>query len=76
MMYQPHTPFSVMNTGAEVAAELSKVISAEDIVLMQEIYELTPKDSVSSNDIITKIRAAGHQNAFLCPVGRKPENLF
>lgn len=35
-----------MNTGAEVAAELSKVISAEDIVLMQEIYELTPKDSV------------------------------
>lgn len=40
-----------MNTGAEVAAELSKVISAEDIVLMQEIYELTPKDSVSSNDI-------------------------
>lgn len=67
MMYQPHTPFSVMNTGAEVAAELSKVISAEDIVLMQEIYELTPKDSVSSNDIITKIKAAGHQNAFFMP---------
>lgn len=63
VMYQPHTPFSVINTGDEVADVLPKVMGDDDIILMQEIYEKTPADSVSSNDIISKIREKGHRNA-------------
>ncbi len=63
VMYQPHTPFSVINTGDEVAEVLPKVMSDDDIILMQEIYEKTPADAVSANDIISKIREHGHNNA-------------
>lgn len=64
MMYQPHTPFSVSNTGDEVAEELMKVISPDDVVLMQEIYEITPQDTVSSRDIINKLHQLGHAQAY------------
>ncbi len=75
MMYQPHTPFSVRNTGDEVAMELAKVISPEDIVLMQEIYEITPQDTVSSRDIINKLKSDGHDNSYFMP-GKKETRKF
>lgn len=67
-MYQPHTPFSAVNTGDEVAAEVVKVLDEEDIMIMQEIYELTSQDvGVSSANIINKIKEGGHQKAYFLP---------
>ncbi len=67
-MYQPHTPFSAVNTGDEVADTIAKVLSPEDIMLMQEIYELTPQDvGVSSANIINRIKQNGHSNALFLP---------
>lgn len=67
-MYQPHTPFSAVNTGDEVADAVAKVLAPEDIMLMQEIYELTPQDvGVSSANIINRIKQSGHNNALFLP---------
>ncbi len=67
-MYQPHTPFSAVNTGDEVADAVAKVLAPEDIMLMQEIYELTPQDvGVSSANIINRIKQNGHNNALFLP---------
>lgn len=67
-MYQPHTPFSAINTGDEVADAVAKVLAPEDIMLMQEIYELTPQDvGVSSANIINRIKQSGHNNALFLP---------
>ena len=67
-MYQPHTPFSARNTGDETAAVIARVLSDEDIIIMQEIYELTPADTdISSTHIIEKIKANGHENAHFLP---------
>ncbi len=67
-MYQPHTPFSARNTGDETAAVIARVLSDEDIIIMQEIYELTPNDKdISSADIIAKIKSNGHNKAFFLP---------
>lgn len=67
-MYQPHTPFSAVNTGDEVAAAVAKVLSPEDIMIMQEIYELTPQDiGISSANIINRIKENGHQQALFLP---------
>ncbi len=67
-MYQPHTPFSAVNTGDEVAAAVAKVLAPEDIMIMQEIYELTPQDvGISSANIISQIKANGHANALFLP---------
>ncbi len=62
-MYQPHTPFSVINTRPEMAPALVSSLNREDILIMQEIYELTPQDTISSNDIITDVKKLGHDNA-------------
>lgn len=67
-MYQPHTPFSAVNTGAEVAEAVARVLAPEDIMLMQEIYELTPQDvGISSANIINDIKEKGHLNALFLP---------
>lgn len=67
-MYQPHTPFSAVNTGDEVAAAVAKVLDKDDIMIMQEIYELTPKDvGISSANIIRGIKEKGHTNALFLP---------
>ena len=67
-MYQPHTPFSARNTGDETAAVIARVLSDDDIIIMQEIYELTPDDTdISSEHIINKIKANGHENAYFLP---------
>ena len=67
-MYQPHTPFSAVNTGDEVAAAVAKVLAPDDIMIMQEIYELTPQDvGISSANIISQIKANGHANALFLP---------
>lgn len=67
-MYQPHTPFSAVNTGDEIADAVAKVLSPEDIMIMQEIYELTEKDvGISSANIINRIKQNGHANALFLP---------
>lgn len=67
-MYQPHTPFSAVNTGDETADNIAEVLSPEDIIIFQEIYELTPKDiGISSANIINRIKTNGHKNAFFLP---------
>lgn len=62
-MYQPHTPFSVTNTRDEMAPAFVSVLEQNDILIMQEIYELTPNDNISSNDIINDVKQLGHSNA-------------
>ncbi len=67
-MYQPHTPFSAVNTGDEVADVVAQTLNPDDIMIMQEIYELTPKDvGISSANIINRIRSNGHQQALFLP---------
>ncbi len=67
-MYQPHTPFSAVNTGDEVAAAVARVLSSDDIMIMQEIYELTPQDvGISSANIINRIKENGHNQALFLP---------
>ena len=67
-MYQPHTPFSAVNTGTEVAAAVAKVLSPDDIMIMQEIYELTPQDiGITSANIIRQIKEDGHNLALFLP---------
>lgn len=67
-MYQPHTPFSAVNTGDEMAAEIVKILDEDDIMIFQEIYELTPQDvGISSANIVNKIKELGHKNAFFLP---------
>lgn len=67
-MYQPHTPFSAVNTGNEVADVVAQVLNDDDIMIMQEIYELTPQDvGISSANIINRIKANGHANALFLP---------
>lgn len=67
-MYQPHTPFSAVNTGDEVAEAVAKVLAPEDVMIMQEIYELTEKDvGITSANIINRIKQNGHANALFLP---------
>ena len=67
-MYQPHTPFSAVNTGDEMAAAVAKVLAPNDIMIMQEIYELTPQDvGISSANIIRQIKQNGHDLALFLP---------
>lgn len=67
-MYQPHTPFSAINTGEEVAAAVARVLAPEDIMIMQEIYELTPQDiGITSANIIRQIKQNGHDQALFLP---------
>lgn len=67
-MYQPHTPFSAVNTGDEMATEIVKILGDDDIMIFQEIYELTPNDvGITSNNIVNKIKELGHKNALFLP---------
>ncbi len=76
-MYQPHTPFSAVNTGDEVAMAVAKVLDSEDIIIMQEIYELTPDDvGISSANIIKQIKNYGHQNALFLPHKEDTQNFI
>lgn len=62
-MYQPHTPFSVTNNRAEISKVFADTLGTDDILIMQEIYELTPSDDISSNDVIEDVKKLGHKNA-------------
>ena len=67
-MYQPHTPFSAQNTGAEMAKVIAQTLEPNDIMILQEIYELTEKDvGVTSNNIVKEIILNGHDNALFLP---------
>lgn len=67
-MYQPHTPFSAVNTGDEMAEAVARVLAPEDIMIMQEIYELTPQDvGITSANIINQIKKNGHAQALFLP---------
>ena len=67
-MYQPHTPFSAVNTGDEMAEAVARVLAPEDIMIMQEIYELTPQDvGITSANIINRIKQNGHDQALFLP---------
>lgn len=75
-MYQPHTPFSAVNTGDEVAEAVARVLAPDDVMIMQEIYELTAKDvGISSANIINRIRQNGHANALFLP-GKEDTRRF
>ena len=67
-MYQPHTPFSAVNTGDEMAAEIANVLDDNDVIIIQEIYELTENDvGITSNNIVKEIINNGHPNALFLP---------
>ncbi len=67
-MYQPHTPFSAVNTGNEMAAAIAKVLDKDDIMILQEIYELTPQDiGITSDNIVKEIKKNGHEQALFLP---------
>jgi len=68
-MYQPHTPFSVVNTCSEMASAIAQTLESDDIMILQEIYELTPQDKgVSSNNVVQQIKQKGHSNALFLPL--------
>lgn len=67
-MYQPHTPFSAINTGSEMAQEIADVLEENDVMILQEIYELTKDDvGITSDNIVKEIVKNGHQNALFLP---------
>ena len=67
-MYQPHTPFSAINTGNEMAQEIAQVLEENDIMILQEIYELTKDDvDITSDNIVKEIINNGHKNAMFLP---------
>lgn len=76
-MYQPHTPFSAVNTGSEMAQEIARVLDENDVMILQEIYELTPKDEgITSNNIVKEIINNGHQNAIFLPAKADTKNFI
>lgn len=76
-MYQPHTPFSAINTGDEMAAVIAKTLSPKDIMILQEIYELTPADvGITSQNIVNKIKENGHKLALFLPTKRDTEKFI
>lgn len=67
-MYQPHTPYSAVNTGNEMAHEIADVLEKNDVMILQEIYELTKDDvGITSDNIVKEIIKNGHQNALFLP---------
>ncbi|MBR1948598.1 MAG: hypothetical protein IKA30_02260 [Alphaproteobacteria bacterium] len=76
-MYQPHTPFSAVNTGSEMAEEIAKVLDDNDIMILQEIYELTADDiGITSNNIVKDIINNGHKNALFLPTKDDTKNFI
>ena len=76
-MYQPHTPFSAVNTGDEMAIAIAKTLSPDDIMILQEIYELTPKDvGITSNNIVNKIKEEGHKQTLFLPTKNDTEKFI
>lgn len=75
-MYQPHTPFSAVNTGSEMAQEIADVLEENDIMILQEIYELTKDDiGISSGNIVKEIVDNGHKNALFLPTKSDTKNF-
>ena len=76
-MYQPHTPFSAINTGNEIAEEIAKVLNDDDIMILQEIYELTEQDKgITSNNIVKEIINNGHNNTMFLPQKTDTKNFI
>ena len=76
-MYQPHTPFSAVNTGNEMAHEIAKVLDENDVMILQEIYELTKDDvGITSNNIVKEIINNGHQKALFLPTKADTKNFI
>ena len=50
-------------------------LGSDDIFIMQEIYELTPSDSISSEHIIEDLQMLGHKNSIFFS-NRKQLNNF
>ena len=76
-MYQPHTPFSAINTGDEIATAIANVLSSNDIMILQEIYELTPADvGITSQNIVNKIKEKGHNLALFLPTKNDTEKFI
>lgn len=76
-MYQPHTPFSAINTGSEMAQEIADVLEENDVMILQEIYELTKDDiGITSDNIVKEIVNNGHKNAFFLPSKADTKNYI
>lgn len=76
-MYQPHTPFSAINTGSEMAQEIADVLEENDVMILQEIYELTKDDiDITSDNIVKEIVNNGHKNAFFLPTKADTKNYI
>ena len=75
-MYQPHTPFSVTNTRKEMGRALIESLGSDDIFIMQEIYELTPSDSISSEHIIEDLQMLGHKNSIFFSNRKQLKNFI
>lgn len=76
-MYQPHTPFSAINTGSEMAQEIANVLEENDVMILQEIYELTKDDiGITSDNIVKEIVNNGHKNAFFLPTKADTKNYI
>lgn len=76
-MYQPHTPFSAINTGSEMAQEIADVLEESDVMILQEIYELTKDDiGITSDNIVKEIVNNGHKNAFFLPTKADTKNYI
>lgn len=76
-MYQPHTPFSAINTGSEIAQEIAKILDEEDVMILQEIYELTKDDvGITSDNIVKEIISNGHQNALFLPTKKDTKKFI
>lgn len=76
-MYQPHTPFSAINTGSEMAQEIADVLEENDVMILQEIYELTKDDiGITSDNIVKEIVNNGHKNAFFLPTKADTKNYI
>ncbi len=51
-----------------MAEAVARVLAPEDIMIMQEIYELTPQDvGITSANIINQIKQNGHNLALFLP---------
>ncbi|MBR2922807.1 MAG: hypothetical protein IKC10_05765 [Alphaproteobacteria bacterium] len=76
-MYQPHTPFSAINTGSEMAQEIADILEESDVMILQEIYELTKDDiGITSDNIVKEIVNNGHKNAFFLPTKADTKNYI
>ena len=64
VMYQPHSAFSVENTGKEVAEKIALALGDEDVFIMPEIYMLSADDGdITAKNIVDNVILSGHNHS-------------